>query len=829
MTFMGKISLSNTKSIGALSLTISVLLIASSIFINSSTNGQTHVNKKGAFVDQVNFIHYLNESQSLQALKAGKIDTYFFEMPPALVSQVKNDPRLNLYETSPANLIDLLLNPAPAKNQTLGQFSPFSIRQVRFAMNYLIDRDLLVKVYGGVPAIDPYGVYFPEYLNIIDTVQSFGFRHDPILAEKMISGALTHVGAIKNSSNGTWIYNGKPITIRILIRVDIPYLKSAGEAVASNLQKIGFNVVRDYGDRKKVNSIVYGSDPQDLKWNVLAESSTPSFIKYDPFTVAGKYAPWDGNMPGEQNPSYWNYKNATLDAVTKKLALGNFTTENERNNLLKTAVKDGIQESVRVNIAHIISPYIATKNVKGLINDFGSGITSGFSLINSRLGDNRTTINVGTKQIYVGAWNNIEGCADIYCSEIMNEIRDSPTTNHPYTGEVIPVRTPWTDIQTKGPLGKFTVPSDAIVWDPVKQNWKNESGINATTAFSKITYDLLYSKWHNGVMMDKNDVLYNLYFASQWGTNTGPSDKKVDSSYTPAQGPAIKQIKGIRFLSDNKVEVYINFWHFDKNEIAGAPTNTWVSSDSSAVWPGEPWEITAAEERLVTAGKFAFSNSDSSSKHVEWLSLILPSHANAIKEELQKMMAEGYVPAALRGTVTVNEADKRYNASINWITQHNNAIIGNGPFYLDSYNPSAGVITIKAFRDNSYPFNLGYWSKYEHPKLATIENVNQIPTIFHIGVPTNIIVQVDVDGKPNNNATVHYYLSNNNGTILANGTAKPLSLTNATAVGKFTIALNSSDTSKLHTGPNVLQLFATSFDAYKPYIVSRNITAVKDA
>jgi peptide/nickel transport system substrate-binding protein len=84
------------------------------------------------------------------------------------------------------------------------------------------------------------------------------------------------------------------------------------------------------------------------------------------------------------------------------------------------------------------------------------------------------------------------------------------------------------------------------------------------------------------------------------------------------------------------------------------------------------------------------------------------------------MKSERYIPIALRGTVNASEASKRYDASIKCITQHNNAIIGNGPFYLDKYNLSGGVMTIKAFRDSSCPFSIGYWNKYEYPKLATI-------------------------------------------------------------------------------------------------------------
>jgi peptide/nickel transport system substrate-binding protein len=798
---------------------LAVFLIISSplIFsINIPINAQTQTLKKGAFVDQVNFIHYLDENLALQDLKAGKIDTYFANIPLQAVSDAQSDPTLNVYQTT-GEFSDLLLNPAPAKASS-GDLNPFSIRQVRFAMNYLVDRDFVVneilKGYG-TPLMDPFGIYSPEYLNVINTVQSFGFRHSPEIAQKLISDAMLRAGAMQDS-NGKWIYNGKAVTLKILIRSDIDYRKSIGEAVASDLEKIGFTVVRDYGDLNKANAVVYGSDPQDLKWNIYPEGfASSAFAKYNPASPAEMYAPWYSRMPGSQNPAFWNYKNSTLDKVTQKIVFGNFSSEGERNNLLRSAVKDGIQESVRVFIATNIDPYIATKNVKGLINDFGAGITSRLSPVNSRLANNSTTLNIGMKEIYVGAWNNIAGFSDRYAVIEAADLTDPAVIVHPYNGEVIPFRTPWTDIQTNGPHGKLSVAPGTIIWDPINQHWKKVGSNNGnnSTAISKVTYDLIYSRWHNGVMMDKNDLLYSSYFGHQWGTNTGRGDKTIDSEYTSQAAQAIKYDKGIRFLSDNKVESYLDFWHFDKKEIAGAGT----------VWASEPWEITAASERLVENGVFAFSKTDSTSKSIDWLSLIVPSHANAIKDELQKMKAEGYVPIALRDTVTVDDAKKRYDASINWITQHNNAIIGNGPFYLDNYNPAGGVITIKAFRDNSYPFYVGYWNKYEHPKLASIENVNELPRILHIGQPMNMMLRVNVDGKPSNNATVNYYLSNSEGNVVVSGSGKPMN----NRIGSYSINLNSSETNKLSNGPATLKIFASSFDAYKPAIITRLVIAVR--
>ena len=794
------------------SAAIGILLLFSLSFLSSSNVVYPQQVRKGAFLDQVNFIHYLDENVALQDLKAGKIDTYYFSIPLEVVSDIKNDPNLQVYESTGGERLDLLLNPAPAKRST-GDFNPFSIREVRFAMNYLIDRDFIVneilKGFGS-PLFDPFGVYSPEYLNVIDLVESFGFRHNPELAAKMISDSLTNNGATKNS-NGKWTYNGKPILIKILIRSDIPYRNSIGETVASELEGIGFTVIRDYGDLNKANSIIYGSDPQDLNWNVYPEAfASSAFARYDDASPTQMYAPWFAQMPGNQNPSFWNYKNTTLDRITQKIIFGNFTSEKERNDLVRDAVKNGIQESVRVFIATTISPYAATKNVKGLVNDFGAGITSRFSLINGRLEDGRTTINVGMKQIYQGAWNSIAGFKDAYSREVIDKISDPATFLDPYKGDVIAVRSPWIDIQTKGPHGKLAVASDAITWDPVNQHWK-KAGSN-TTAISKVVYDLKYSKWHNGVMMDKNDLLYSEYFGFEWGNNTGAGDKTVDSEFTSQAEQSIKYAKGIRLLPDNKVESYIDFWHFDNKEIAGSGT----------VWASEPWEITAAAERLVMAGKFAFSKTDSTSKGIDWLSLIIPDHANQIKGELEKMKVEGYVPVALKDTVSVDEARKRYDASINWIATHNNAIIGNGPFYVDNYNPDGGIITIKAFRDDSYPFEVGHWNIYAHPKLASIEKVD-LPQTIRIGQPANMIIEIAVDGKPSNNATLNYYLSNSNGSLISSGVVKS---NNDTTAGRFRIEISGKDTQKLSVGPNILKIFANSYDAFRPDIFTKTIVAI---
>jgi hypothetical protein len=71
----------------------------SSISSTTTTINNNKIIKKGAYLDQVNFLHYLDENLAIQDLKAGKIDTYFFNIPPSVVSDIKNDPNLNAYES----------------------------------------------------------------------------------------------------------------------------------------------------------------------------------------------------------------------------------------------------------------------------------------------------------------------------------------------------------------------------------------------------------------------------------------------------------------------------------------------------------------------------------------------------------------------------------------------------------------------------------------------------------------------------------------------------------------------------------------------------------
>ena len=99
----------------------------------------------------------------------------------------------------------ILVNPAESK-----EFNPFSSKDIRFALNYLVDRKLIVnELMGGygAPIISYYSPSDPEYLTVIEQIETFNFKYNPVLAEEIISNALKEKGAVKIDNK--WEINDK--------------------------------------------------------------------------------------------------------------------------------------------------------------------------------------------------------------------------------------------------------------------------------------------------------------------------------------------------------------------------------------------------------------------------------------------------------------------------------------------------------------------------------------------------------------------------------------------------------------------------------------------
>ena len=752
--------------------------------------------EKSTFFDSVKFIQYLDENTALEEVRKGNLDIYYDRISSDRLENQKSREGLEVFDST-GGYYSILVNPAESND-----FNPFSIKDVRFALNYLIDRKLIVnELMGGYgsPMITYYGPSDPEYLTVIKQLETFNFRYDPILAEEMISNALKEKGAIK--SNGQWEINHKPIEITIFIRTDDPVRKSIGEILSSELEKIGFTVKKDFGDLNKAFVVVYGSDPAEMKWNLYTEGwGRSAFVKYDSTGLAQMYSPWFSNMPGFNNPSYWNYKNEYLDTITQKIYSGDFQSEDQRAGLIQDAVAEGIDQSVRIFIASKIDQYVANEKMEGIVNDLGAGVPSRFTPINSRSDDKELVI--GVKEIYQGAWNPVMGLSDKYSRQIWGIISDPITFKNPFTGKTFPVRADW-DVETAGPNGKLNLPDDAIMWDPVEQQWKKVPP--GTQATSKVRFNFKFSDWHNGQKMDMKDIIHSLYFTMEWGTQIDENDKTFDVEFTPIASQAAQTIIGIKPVDEDTIDVYVNYWHFDEDEIA----------DWAAIWSPMPWEITAAMEQAVIDGKASFSRSGATNKNVSWISLIIPNDAKMIQSYLNEFSEKKYIPKSLESFETdFNYFDNRYMASSDWVKAHNHAVISNGPFYLSAYSPESRTIIVNAFDDETYPFKLGHWSEFEKTEFPKITNVI-VPNIIQKGTDLEISVETS------HADSILYFLTDSN---------RNSTLSESINVDKnFTIIkIPGEKTERLDTGAKDLKIFAISNSVLKPDYYTTSFLVVEN-
>ena len=740
--------------------------------------------EKNSYFDSVKFIQYLDENTALEEVRNGNLDMYYYRISADRLENSESREGLDVFDSTGGSY-SILLNPAETE-----KFNPFSINEIRFALNYLVDRKLIVNelMAGyGAPMISYYSPFDPEYLTIIEQLETFNFRYNPTLAEEIISKHLKENGATK--VNGKWQINENPIEITFFIRSDDPVRKSIGEILSSELERIGFTVKKDFGDLNKAFVVVYGSNPADLKWNLYTEGwGRSAFVKYDSVGLGQMYSPWFSNMPGFNDPTYWNYQNDDIDVLTQRIYTGDFQSSKERQQLIQEAVVEGINESVRIFLASKVDQYVVNQGIEGVVNDFGAGVPSRFTAINSK--SDKDELVIGVKQIYQGSWNPIMGFSDTYSRQIWGILSDPVTFKHPFTGETFPVRGDWI-VETAGPDGKLDLPEDAIMWDPVSQEWKKVP--DGSQSISKVTFDLEFSNWHNGQKMDLNDVLHSLYFTIEWGTQTDDNDKTFDTEFTPRAAQTVQTLIGVKPIDENTIEVYVDYWHFDEGEIA----------DWASLWSTMPWEIFSAIEQAVIDGKVSISRSGATSKNINWISLIIPNDAIVVQSYLDQFKKERYIPASLIGLESNFEYfDSRYSASSEWITTNNHAVISNGPFYLNAYSPESRTISVLAFDDESYPFKAGHWSAFEKTEFPKITEI-QIPNLIQKQEELNIVI------KTSQTDSILYFLNNNQGVLVSSKIIK-------VEENPTTIKISGEQTKELGIGANDLKIFAISDSVLKP-------------
>jgi peptide/nickel transport system substrate-binding protein len=644
-------------------------------------------------------------------IEADAMDVYLYGLKTEAAQDLRGTEGVELVD-APATTVSLILNPAPAPE---GELNPFAITAVRQAMQYLVNRESIAQdVYRGAaqPMITHVGPTDPDFLTVFDLDRGSGIGYDPELGRSLISEAMTGAGA--ELVDGTWQFQGQPVRIKIVGRVE-DERRDIADMVRAELEQAGFEVAISYEQFAPAVQKVYSSDPAAFEWHIYTEGwgrGAPQ--RYDVGNVNSFNAPWLGNMPGWREEGFWQYENPELDELGKTLYRGQFGSREERDEIYRRMTAVGLDESIRIWLATVDNSFPVRTDVEGLTTDLVAGPRNPWALREAYV-PGSPDLRVGHQWVWTErtTYNPVGGLGDVYSVDVWRNLADPPIWNDPFTGIPQPFRASY-EVETAGPQSSLEVPADTLTWDVDSKTWVPVTP--GTQAVSKVTFDYsryLGSNWHHGQPITLADAVYSI--AQSFDRAYDPEKARVETALAATARPVLETFKGYRLTEDDRLEVYVDYWHFDEDSIAAYASP--VSFDM-------PWELKAAMDDLVfEQRRAAYSDTAAARYGVPWLSLVLERDAGLVDRTLRDLERDEAVPEGVfrfgdRTLVTPEEAVARYEAAQEWFDEKDHLVISNGPFYLERFDPPAQFAELDAFRDPGYPFKPGDLYRGEPPDLS---------------------------------------------------------------------------------------------------------------
>jgi hypothetical protein len=311
------------------------------------------------------------------------------------------------------------------------------------------------------------------------------------------------------------------------------------------------------------------------------------------------------------------------------------------------------------------------------------------------------------------AWNPMAGFGDEAGRLLWAALGDPAVLPAPYGGGWVPNRVRVLDV-----AGPVETPRDALAPDPTAGALRPAAGIGAA---QKLTYRVMLSKFHDGTKMTVADVVYPYAFAYRWsGTDreieraTALLREWLAAVRVAATETEIRDFGDLQvFLDTAVVEVYLRH----AAEAAAAPA-------IAPPWSVVPWQLVVLMEEAVTRGLAAFSEDEARRRGVPWLDLARDRKLGAALAALAEgFERRAYVPEALRGLVTTEQARQRWAALRRFRRQHGHWLVTSGPYRLQKWSADAAVLEV--VRDLSYPNVVGSFDRYALPLRAWATRVER--------------------------------------------------------------------------------------------------------
>lgn len=756
----------------------------------------------GGFVDSIVWSQQPSRTQALADLRAGNLDLYtgMFNSQ-ADIAEIHSSRDLKAVDAFGSEF-DLWLNPVPVSDPS--QFNPFALQDVRRALNFLIDRDHVNREFFDGSGVTHTAIFHsrssevarnPFFYEDIERAHQF----DPSRAKEMISGAMTAAGA---SFDGTWRWQGNPIVVKFIQRVEDVRFQIAAY-VAAQLESAGFTVDLVPMTAGPAFNLVYFGPPDTGEWMVYTEAF-----------AAISAAPWRDDwlaffhttLSGESIWFSYSESPELLD-VALRLLDGQYTTAEERTALIETGVPLAIAESVRVWLVATGS-YAASSAVTGVVHDSGGGLLSPFASRTARFESPGGTLRIGQPSLLFTPFQPWRGLRTGPDAVVRNTFSDSGLVRHPHTGAFTPMRAEF-NVETAGPFGLLSVPTDAIVFDTSANAWASVPPESAAT--SKVSFDYTFGNWHHGVPVTMNDVLEQVALLSR--RHHGDIAARDSGALDFSEFQLASAFRGLRVVDADTIEIYLDFWHLDPAEIAGV----------ADLWPQVPWEVAELAMATVLHDHTRLSSQAAFGQGRTWIDLsrgrTLAFMDNEISTANVTTAGPGVTrPPGFEGRISQAEAESRWAAITSWRTTQGHYYPGSGPYVLQSVDFNTRQVVTNRFAD--YPFGADRWDSFLDPSVPDLEV--EADDDVEPGDEGEVEIETSSDDEPFNDLALRFRIVREaDQAVLLTG--QPT----ASDEGEWTIEMSPSFTSTLAPGRYRVDVAASSRVA--PYTVVASTTFVVES
>jgi len=784
-----------------------------SLLLASLPHPASAVVPQGAYLDSIVFFEQPSTSTALSQVSAGtEMQLYAYNLRTLAEKQAAaSDPNVRSVRTT-GNVIDLFVNPVPHGAGVSG-FNPFQLQEVRHALNWLVDRDAIIEqVYGGyaVPFISPFHPVQPEYAREAGFFRSLDAAndYDPVAARQAAFVALSAVPDMSFGADGRWYYQGVPLTIRFVIRVE-DSRRAVGDYIADRLEALGLTVVRDYRTAASAFSTVYFGPPDTGAWHLYTEGfAFTTLVAWQDDWIAGFYTAFSGE-------TIWQLYSppAALQTAADTLLNGQYTNYEERQSLIRDASRLAVEDGVRVWLAAEQAVFVHNAAVTGYVYDLMGGPWSTLAVRTARYTTEGGVLRVGTPVHFNSPWNPVRGFGWLYDLVQQRAFSDPGMGLHPHTGLQLPIRARPT-VTTAGPSGGLEVPSDALVWDVAGASYV-PVGPNVL-AKTKVTFDFTLGTWQHGVPASLDDVwvLISHFFRRQTGDVVNPlsgiafpagdlglMDRRAASDEVKA---FLAAFKGARQIDVDTLEVYVDRWHIDPNAVAAF----------ADVFPTVPWEVQEIMAKTVLDGESSYHSSTAANTGRVALDLTKGASLPLLAADLVSLRGATFVPSGFGGLITSAEATTRWAALEGFSRTATTVIdpgyvgghfyVSNGPFFLSTVDVANRQTVMSRF--GAYPLPADRWDDLLTPQIPTVA-VDSVPETVP-GDSVTTTARTELFGRPYDDVTLDFLvLDGATGSVRLSG--KPT----YEGPGLWRIALSSADTSSLEIGSYVLEVIAVGAEA----------------